>query len=168
MRVLSLVPHLSTGRPWSPIFPHAHGMVSPSAIVLVLYTFCVALGSFGEFYLFKQLPGSSLFVDPHFSLGYWQYQYAPSHVYLVFPSSPTLVRALFPKMRMRLDVYLPVNNLILLYSFSVSAFSPFTSPPNHPTLDGTSAESSLRSLHLYITRVLPLTIWPPACQSARL
>jgi hypothetical protein len=41
----------------APFLVRTHGMVSPSTIVLVPFTFCTAPGSFGEFLPFYTTPG---------------------------------------------------------------------------------------------------------------
>ena len=74
------------------LLPRTHGMVSPSIIVLVPYTFSRGTGPYGGFYFSCQLPRPSSLVEPIFHFGCWQYQYAPSLTSSVlFPPPPLCV-----------------------------------------------------------------------------
>ena len=133
-----------------------------------LHPSCAALGSFGETRPYKQLPGPSLFCRAPFRLGI-----------LTIPvcSVARSLGVLSPHSRAwsSQNVHLVrrylLFDLVLLYSFSCICIpfpAPLTLLPSHPTLDGRPPGPFLRSLHLYITRVLSPTARPSTRQSARL
>jgi len=109
-----------------PFLARTYGMVSPSTIVLVPYTFfCTALGSFGEFCLSKQLPGSLLFVEPNFPFGILAIPVRsvarfPGALLLHHPCAFSLTQNV-PAIRR-----CPPVSLAPLYSSSVSAFCPLS------------------------------------------
>ena len=75
-----------------PFLARTHGMVSFNYCIGILHFCRTALGSFGEFYLSKQLPGPSLFVVPYFPLGILAIPVrSVAHFPWCLPSSPLCV-----------------------------------------------------------------------------
>ena len=137
MRGLSLVPYLTT----TPSLPGTHGMVSPAIIVLVAYIFRAVPSPSGNF----TLSTSETIVACRALFSTWNLgntstirRPPPWCFPLPLPCAYTL------ETRVRFDVAYQLTRFCCPVSLCILSLS--TLPPNHPTLDGRSAEHFLRSL----------------------